>query len=93
MPVVKTATGSAPIVSREIGRRRKTMSMAQRELRELRELREHGESHARALRLVDGRQDLSGVSYRTCTHCGEYAAFVREGTDSWYLCGACGRYA
>ena len=45
------------------------------------------------LRLVVPRQDLPLVSLRTCTACGEYTAFVRDGNDSWYACAACGRYA
>ncbi len=45
------------------------------------------------LRLVVPRQDLPLVSMRTCTHCGEYAAFVRDGNGSWYACAVCGRYA
>jgi hypothetical protein len=45
------------------------------------------------LRLVVPRQDLPLVSMRTCTNCGEYAAFVRDGNGSWYACAVCGRYA
>lgn len=45
------------------------------------------------LRLVIPREDLPLISLRTCTSCGEYTAFVRDGNDSWYLCAACGRYA
>jgi hypothetical protein len=45
------------------------------------------------LRLVVPRQDLPLVSMRTCAHCGEYSAFVRDGNSSWYACAVCGRYA
>jgi hypothetical protein len=45
------------------------------------------------LRLVVPRQDLPLVSTRTCSRCGEYTAFVRDGNSSWYTCCVCGRYA
>lgn len=46
-----------------------------------------------SLRLVVPRQDLPLVSMRTCSNCGEYAAFVRDGNTSWYACAVCGRFA
>jgi hypothetical protein len=46
-----------------------------------------------SLRLVVPRQDLPFVSMRTCSNCGEYAAFVRDGNTSWYACAVCGRFA
>ena len=45
------------------------------------------------LRLVVPRQDLPLVSLRTCVHCGEFGAFVRDGNSSWYACATCGRFA
>ena len=43
------------------------------------------------LRLVDDRDTRAPlVSFRTCTSCGERAAFVREDGAGWYACSACG---
>lgn len=46
------------------------------------------------LRLVDpsGTHEPPLVSFRTCSSCGERAAFVREDEAGWYACSACGRY-
>ena len=44
------------------------------------------------LRLVEERTVRTPlVSFRTCTNCGERAAFVREDDAGWYACSACGR--
>ena len=46
-------------------------------------------------RLVDERAERRAaplVSYRTCTRCGERAAFVREDDAGWYACSSCGPY-
>lgn len=51
------------------------------------------EARAR-LRLVQNRPDgASLVTVRTCVHCGEHTAFVRDPDGCWYSCVACGRYA
>ena len=51
------------------------------------------EARAR-LRLVQGLPDGPPLlSVRTCSHCGEHSAFVRDADGCWYACVACGRYA
>jgi hypothetical protein len=51
------------------------------------------EARAR-LRLVQNRPEGALlVTVRTCAHCGEHTAFVRDPDGCWYSCVACGRYA
>lgn len=52
--------------------------------------------YLRALAREGGTNDVElgrGLDLRTCPHCGERTAASLEPGGTWFVCGACGRYA